>query len=57
MFLLLGGHDKGTELDEFAQKVSATRTYAPKLWRLVRAAEALRRVSGGHAEVVEEPYA
>ncbi len=57
VILLLGGHDKGTELDEFAQKVSATCAYAICFGEAgPRFAEALRRVSGSHAEVVEEPH-
>ena len=35
--MLLGGHDKGTELNEFAQKVSATCAYASALERQVLA--------------------
>ena len=57
VILLLGGHDKGTELDEFAQKVSATCAYAICFGEAgPRFAEALRRVSDGHAEVVQEPH-
>ena len=57
VILLLGGHDKGTELDEFAQKVSATCAYAICFGEAgPRFAEALRRVSCSHAEVVEEPH-
>ena len=57
IILLLGGHDKGTELDEFAQKVSAACAYVICFGEAgPRFAEALRHVSGGRAEVVEEPH-
>ena len=57
IILLLGGHDKGTELDKFAQKVSAACAYVICFGEAgPRFAEALRHVSGGRAEVVEEPH-
>ena len=57
IILLLGGHDKGTELDKFAQKVSAACAYAICFGEAgPRFAEALRHVSDGRAEVVEEPH-